>query len=183
MKNKNNKVGYLLYGTAIFILIAGFAIFVLEKQQVTDFYSKSLVVTDGSRPVNDVRYTPSDPTDNDSINEQKESGAINEQPTTPEQGAPVSIVLTAAGQDDPGGPVVVKVLLTDLTTGECTINMSKDEITKEYTSSVTNAGTYYNCNNTDIPLSDLSAGTWLLTATVSSNGRIGSVNKIVEVNK
>lgn len=181
MNKKKNKIGYLLYGAAISVLIGGFVIFALEKQQVTDFYDKPTYITTEARPVNDILYTPATPADNDSINEQKVSGATEEPPTTPEPGAPISIVLTAAGQDSPGGPVVVKVLLTDTQTGTCTISLTKNDVAKVYTGAVTNAGTYYNCDTADIPLSDLSAGTWELTVAIDGNGRTGSVKRTVEV--
>jgi hypothetical protein len=182
MVKKSNNLVKLLYILAIILLVVGFVIFLLEKSQVTDFYSKPVTTqpTD-TRPVNDVQYTPADPTDNDLINDQKADGTLDSPIIPPANGSPINVVLTASGQDEVGGPVIIKVLLTDVTNGACQVAMAKDGQTKNYTASVINAGTYYTCDGFEIPLTDLSVGDWVTTVTVTSTDRTGTAQQIIKV--
>lgn len=182
MSKQSKKSFKILYFTAIGILVIGLGLLILEKFQVTNFYTKPIETANvAPRPVNDVQYTPADPTDNAVINQKKQDGTIDQNPTPVSPGAPINVVLTAAGQDSVGGPVVVRVLLTDVTAGTCTISLTSAGTTKEYVNNVVNAGTYYNCEALDIPISDLSAGDWNLTVTVTSADRSGTAQQTVEV--
>lgn len=181
MKN-NISNGQLFYIACILVLVAGFILLIAEKLQITNYYTKPIAAVDvAPRPVNDVRYTPADPTDNDVINQKKQDGTIDQNPAPASTGAPINVVLTAAGQDNVGGPVVVRVLLTDVTTGTCAISLTNGATKKEYVKNVVNAGTYYNCEALDIPITDLSAGNWNLAVTVTSADRSGTAQQTVEV--
>ena len=184
MMNKQIKFGDLLYAVAALSLAGVFVFFILEKTQITNLYSKRLPnpIAD-VRHVNDISYTPADPQDNAETNQNKSEDKFGNSPVAPEPGAPVQVVLTAATQDEPGGPVVVRVLLTDVTTGTCTISLTKGVTKKEYVKNIVNAGTYYNCEALDIPISDLSAGDWNLEVKVTSGDRTGVVNQVVKVTK
>lgn len=179
------KIGKLIYIGAIVILSLVFIALLLEKSQVSDFYQKpvSNVSQVDQKEVNVVDYSPADPTDNNDINSKKNSGEIDQSTsqTPPQSGEPINVVLTAATQDTPGGPVVVRVLLTDVSSGSCLIKISKLDESKEYSRNVVNAGTYYNCEGLDIPLSDISAGQWDLSVKVTSGDRTGVATQIVEV--
>jgi hypothetical protein len=181
MKKQSNSIRFIYFGAIVALAIV-FGIFVLEKAQVTNFYSKPVVASEVAtvRPVNSVEYTPADPTDNDEINQKKADGTLGASNSTP-AGAPINVVLTAAGQDSAGGPVVVKVLLTDVTSGTCDMTLTQNEVTKSYSASVINAGNYYTCDGFEIPFEDLTVGTWNLTVTVTSTERTGSATQIVEV--
>lgn len=183
MKNNRVTIGKVIYISAAVALIASFLVLVLEKSQIINLYSKpSNINLDRDLTINDVDYSPADPSDNESINDKKESGGFesnNNQQTVP--GDPINVVLTAAAQDVPGGPVVVRVLLNNVSDGICNIKLSKSDLIKEYTLNVTNAGTYYNCDALDIPADELSAGEWDLLVEVNSGSRSGSANQKVEV--
>ncbi len=181
MKKQSNTIRFIYFG-AIVALVTVFSIFVLEKAQITNFYSKPVAASEvaTARPVNSVEYTPADSTDNDEINQKKADGTLGASNPTP-TGAPINVALTAAGQDAAGGPFVVKALLTDVTSGTCDVTLSKNNIVKSYSASVISAGNYYTCDGFEIPFDDLTVGTWNLTVTVSSTDRTGSANQTVEV--
>jgi hypothetical protein len=180
---KNSKIIKVIYMSAIAVLATSFLLVILEKSQVINIYSKPLPETSNEvRGVNEVDYSPADPTENDEINAKKESGQLGtDNQAQPEPGTPINVVLTAATQDTAGGPVVVRVLLTDVSSGTCNIAISKDGVTNNYTRNVVNAGTYYNCEALDIPASELSAGTWQLNVSVTNGDRTGAANQSVEV--
>lgn len=181
MEKSSNIMRFLYFGAIVALLVV-FSLFILEKAQVTNFYSKPLK-TLGSptiRPVNTVEYAPADSTDNDEINQKKADGTLGASNPTP-TGAPINVALTAAGQDAAGGPFVVKALLTDVASGTCDVTLSINNIVKSYSASVISAGNYYTCDGFEIPFDDLTVGTWNLTVTVSSTDRTGSANQTVEV--
>jgi hypothetical protein len=183
MKKQSNITKYLYFG-AITLLVMAFGILVLEKSQLINFYNKPLntIESNTARPVNDIQYAPADPTDNDSINSQKETGSLgNENNPTSESNTPISIILTAFGQDDVGGPLVIRALLNDVKDGTCTLALSKEGAIKSYTANVVNTGTYYSCEGFDIPVSDLGPGTWEISLTVNSGNRTGIAKQTTEV--
>lgn len=184
MKNNKVSIGKIIYVSAALALAVFFVLFVLEKTQVTNFYSKpvSNEVIYEENPVNKIDYSPADPTENDEINNKKESGELtNDNVDQTQPGEPIDVVLTAAGQDNVGGPVVVRVLLTDVNNGTCSIKISKDDVVKQFNRQVVNAGTYYNCEALDIPVSELSQGQWNLDVSVVSGDRSGTATASVEV--
>lgn len=179
---KQTKLGKFIYLGATAALLFTFGLFVMEKTQVINLYNKPADNNKAApaRPVNDVQYTPADPTDNDEINQKKGDGTIDSQNQVA-SGSPINVVLTAAGQDVVGGPVVIKVLLTDTTSGTCDIALTQNDIKKSYSSSVINAGNYYTCDGFEIPLDELGVGKWDLNATVTSTDRSGSASQTLEV--
>lgn len=179
--NKQSKSLQFFYVGAVMVLVVVFSGFFLEKTRITNFYSKPIIAQDTSiRPVNTVEYTPADSTDNDEINQKKADGTLGTTYQT-SAGAPINVTITAATQDVAGGPVVIKLLLNDVTSGTCDIALKKNEIIKSYSVSVINAGNYYTCDGFEIPLEDLSTGPWNMTATVTSADRSGSANQTIEV--
>lgn len=180
MKKQSKSLQFVYLG-AIMVLVFVFGGFVLEKTRITNFYSKPIAAQDTSiRPVNTVEYTPADPTDSDEINQKKADGTLGAtNPTS--AGAPINVTITAATQDVAGGPVVIKLLLNDVTSGTCDITLKQNEIAKSYSASVISAGNYYTCDGFEIPLEDLSTGPWNMTATVTSADRSGSANQNIEV--
>ena len=184
MNKQYKKTFHLFYYISVAVLIVGFGLLFLEKAQITNFYTKPNKQNVSTvRPVNDVQYTPADPTDNDETNQKKQDGTLDQNPAPAPPGSPINVVLAAAGQDNVGGPVVVRVLLTDVTTGTCTISLTNGATSKEYVKNVVNAGTYYNCEALDIPIGELTPGSWNLAVTVTSAERSGTAQQTVEVKK
>jgi hypothetical protein len=182
MKKQSNN-GKIIYFSAISVLVVVFGLFVLEKSHVTNFYTKaSPSEAEQVQPVNTIDYSPATPTDNEGINKQKEDGTLGSDTTQqPNNSAPINVVLTAAGQDQVGGPVVVKALLTDVKNGSCALMLTKDDVIKNYSAAVVNTGTYYSCDGFAVPVADLSAGTWVVNLSVTSGSRTGIAEQSTEV--
>ena len=181
MKKQSNHLGKFIYIGAIVILLLLFFSFVLEKTQITNFYTKPSTEISSSPVITDIiDYSPATPTDNVEIENQKVDEPVDNSNNT-DKNSPINVVLTAAGQDDVGGPVVVRALLTDVKNGTCDLKISKDSIIKSYSASVINTGTYYSCDGFDIPVSELNTGTWLINVTVTSDSRTGSAEQSTKV--
>jgi hypothetical protein len=165
---KNRKLAQILLVTASIILIGVFAVVVLEKNNVTKLFTNQEPAQQATepRPVNSVSYSPT------STTEQQEGDALKQElinnSNKPAKPGNITISFSAATQDTPGGPVIVKALINGATTGSCKLVMSKNGIEKTYNASVTNLGTYYGCDGFSVPVSDLSNGNWKATLTVTN---------------
>ena len=178
--NKFTKIALL---SATFILIAGFVIFGLEKANIINLYSKPAAVqqTEGTRPVNDVKYEPATTTEQTEGDRIKQN-LIDESNKQPQQTTKITISLSAATQDVAGGPLVVRSIV-NATSGTCKLTLTQGATKKEYTNKVTNLGTYNSCNGFDIPASDLSTGQWKLNLSVTNGQAYGEVSQEVNITK
>jgi cytoskeletal protein RodZ len=178
---KNRKLAQVLLVTASVILISIFVVIVLEKNNLTKLFTNQEVTQQSTdtRPVNSVSYSPA------STTEQQEGDALKQElinnSNKPASSANITVSFSAATQDNPGGPVIVKALINGTTTGTCNLVMSKGEVEKTYNASVTNLGTYYGCDGFSVPVSDISTGSWKAVLTVSNGSSSGSVEQQIEV--
>ena len=178
---KNRKLAQLSLVIASFVLAGVFTLIILEKNNVTKFFTNTPIAEQPSetRPVNTVSYTPASST------EQQEGDALKQQlineSNKPANSQSISVNFSAANQDVAGGPVIVKALINGANNGTCKLIMVKDGTEKTYTASVTNLGTYYGCDGFSVPVSDLSAGSWKALLTVTSGGSSGSTEQQIEV--
>ncbi len=180
MIKKSTKFGKIIYFSAIGLLFVGFAVLLLEKSQITDLYSKPVQVTATERPVNDIDYSPPTKEQQQEADQTKQQ-LIEQSNSTSPLPETISITLSAAGQDVNGGPLIVRSLVMGTTTGSCTLTLTKEGVTKEYSNQVTNLGTYYGCEGFNIPVSDLAAGTWQLTLKANNGNLNGSTSQEVVI--
>lgn len=175
MKN-NQKLPKIILIVASIALISAFGIFVLEKAKVTNFYNKPIQQPKKElRPVNDVSYTPASTTEQEEGEQIKQD--LQNKPSS--QNSAITISLSAAGQDEIGGPLIVKAIITGTSTGKCSLSLQKDSVTKKYEANLINLGTYFGCEGFSIPISDLSAGKWNLNLSIEGN----SISQEVEIKK
>lgn len=180
MKNskKFSKIALIL---AFLLLISAFIIFILEKTQVINLYSKPIkdITNEPVRPVNSVSYSTATNTETEEGNQIKQS-LIDQANNPPKQMSSIDISLSAAIQDIKGGPLIVRAIVKS-SSGTCTLLLSQGTINKEYSAEIINLGTYYGCNGFDIPASDLGNGQWQLKLKVSNGQATGEAAQKVEV--
>lgn len=171
-KNQTNFSRLALIVASI-LLIAGFGVLLLEKSGVTNIYTKPAATPapDVARPVNTVDYSPAT-TSEQAEGERIKNSIIEQSNTTPTTPSAITITLSAAGQDNKGGPIIVRSIINGATSGSCTLSLVKGSATKTYQSSVVSLGTYYGCEGFSVPITDLSAGTWKLTLKANGPGGI-----------
>jgi hypothetical protein len=178
---KNRNLAQISLVTASVILISIFVVIILEKNNVTKLFTKKEIAQESTepRPVNSVSYSPA------STAEQQEGDALKQElinnSNKPANSSNITVSFSAATQDTPGGPVIIKALINGATVGSCKLVLSKEGTEKTYNSAVTNLGTYYGCDGFSVPVSDLSAGSWKATLSVANGGSSGSAEQQVEV--
>lgn len=92
----------------------------------------------------------------------------------------LGVSFTAANQA--GNTLQVRLKIDQIISqGTCTLTLKKDGKTVTKTASVYASASLSTCKGFDVPLSELSAGTWQLSATVSSNSLKGSATSQTEI--
>ena len=180
---RKNKLARTSLVLASLLLVTVFALIILEKNNVTKFFTNSDTsqVTAGARPINDVSYTPATTTEQEEGDRIKQN-LIEESNKVPQTTSKINVSLSAATQDVAGGPLVVRSIV-NASSGSCKLTLTQGSTKKELTSEVTNLGTYFSCGGFDIPTTELSNGKWQLNLSVTSPNAFGEVSQEVTITK
>ena len=138
------------------------------------------VVTDQSKGTNQIDYSPSSPSDNDQINDQK-----NNPSSGTDSPATQSITATITNTRIVGSSAQVSVLVTGATSGMCELTLTKSDNSTPITKStnVIAKETIETCADFNVPRSDLSKGTWKASVIVKKDSLRSNVAEgILEVN-
>lgn len=92
----------------------------------------------------------------------------------------ILISISTAGQDNHGGPLVIGAIISNVSSGNCTYVLSKNEINKTYSSTINLSGTTYICNYS-VPFGDLSIGVWQLTVKAQKGDKSEEVTRSVTI--
>lgn len=178
------RAGIAILLTTLFIAALGLTI--LEKTHTTDLIkipNKNSVVNSPDR-MPGVNYTPPTKEQQEIINRQKsdldkQNNTSLPRPTTNQD---IGIQFINTMQDNPNGPVYINARLTNVTSGECTLQMEKDGTKVIKSAKIFMTGTYYSCEGFEIPMAELSIGDWKATLTAKSeDGRINDAQTHIKV--
>lgn len=150
----------------ISLLIGGFILLIalsfLGKNRIRTFFQSDpsnqpkTVSQINNEPDTKINYNPSNPSDNDQINQIKNSGGA----PTPQ---PVNDNMTATVTNTRvvNGLAQVSVLISGTSTGNCNLSLSKvGSTTVTATTAITNRNGIYTCEDFNISTTKLGAGTW-----------------------
>lgn len=94
------------------------------------------------------------------------------------QDIPVSI--TAANQN--GGTLQIRSLIESIISdGTCTLTLSREGKKISKTSNIQSMSSSSTCQGFDIPVSDLSTGTWNISLDIATEGKSGVVTRTVDI--
>ncbi len=166
---------------ASLVLIGFFTLLILEKNNVTKFFTNTQNTQESvePRPVNSVSYSPATTTEQEEGNALKQNLIENSNTKTEDQG--ITVYFAYAGQEVQGGPLVIEAYVNGTSSGNCKLSILKDAVSKEYTSNIVSTGGAYACSKISIPASDLSKGTYKLVMTATNGSISGSTKQQVEV--
>lgn len=172
-KNKLQEKRLSIFITAIVLLILSIFLYFNYKNYTLPWKEKNTINTIENENKSKDSQTPETPkSDSKKINDT----TVNDT----DKNSTRSIVLSAAGQDTKGGPLIVKAILTGYdTTGYCKLTVAKDLIAQSYEADINWTGTYYSCSGFSINLSELSTGRWNLSLTVIQNGEKSTASQYV----
>lgn len=172
--NKKWKIVPITLGVMCLILVI---IVIGEASGTTNLFGQNPSPTNQSNNGNVSLIDYSAATDEEKINApQKDQDNQNEILINPDEN--ITVTLSAAGQDEVGGPLIVRSILQNADGGGCTLVLDSGEVSRTYNSEVVFAGTYYACNFT-VPATELLPGEWNLSLTAKQNDTIGSVAKTI----
>lgn len=179
---KNNRLSKAILVLTSLTLVFGFSLFILEKFKIINLYTKpsNPIAANTSRPVNDVAYTPATTPEQNEGNQIKQNiiDESNKKPTNP---GTISVSLSAAGQDNPGGPLIVRAMISGTNSGTCNLSLTQGSAIKKYSAKVVNLGTYYGCEGFSVPFSDISVGKWQLNLAVDNGTINGNTSQEVQI--
>ena len=173
MKNKkaNKNKKRILYGLIATILVASAGVLFFKRDSVKSVFTKdtpsqSVPIADSSAEpkTNVVDYSPSTPTDNAQINEQK-----NNADQTPVKQVNASLTATITNTRVVNSLAQASVLVNGTTSGSCLLTLSKlgsSNVQKTVSVIVRNGIT--TCEDFNIPITSLSGGTWAVKIVLES---------------
>jgi hypothetical protein len=113
----------------------------------------------------------------------KPGGSDSTPAPTPQPGSnknSINMSFTAANQN--GSILQLRVLISSVVnTGECTLTMTKDGVTVSRTASVQALASSSTCKGFDIPVSDLSTGTWQAVINYENDTLTGTTSKAIAI--
>lgn len=181
------------------VLFVALVIFTLDRTNVINLTNrktnKSAVQTDGDQannipPANKIDYSPATPTDNQDINNQKESAVPpttpnpNPTPTPTPPAGDFTINVVQADQTSAGAAFQVRTILSKLSGGTCELRLTRSgqsDIVK--TASTIQQPTYMSCAGFDVPISEFHAnGDWhMLLKVTDPNGAQKTDERTVQI--
>lgn len=167
-KKNTNKRLYVAAAVVLFLLLG---IIFIKRNSVKNIFTDDISGTSPSisdtvkdKNVNVVNYGPSNPTDNDQINDQKKNADQSKTPVNTDLNATITNtrVVNSLAQ--------ISVLVSGASSGSCTLTLSKSgltDVTKTVSIVIRNGIT--SCEDFNIPVSSLSNGNWGVKVVLESN--------------
>jgi len=94
----------------------------------------------------------------------------------------VEIIITAKNQDQGSGVLQVRAQISAVvSTGQCTLTMSKAGQTVTKTAGIQGLASTSTCKGFDIPVSELSPGLWQSTLTYENDALTGSASEVITI--
>lgn len=165
-KSKSKKIKKLL--SFLPILLIGILVFI------------AYITIRNSQISNTVDTSSSTPTTSSSSDTIVDNKPKNQDSTPTPVDNSIGITVSAAAQDNAGGPVLIRTILENASSGECSYSLTRGDTTKSYSSTVVFSGTYYSCNY-DIPFNDLTMGTWNLNIDINMGNKSGHFNGSITI--
>jgi phosphohistidine swiveling domain-containing protein len=180
-KKSHQYIAIVASSMAILVVIA--SVVYVKRHALKEIFSATPQNTaTTTSPVSDppktnvVDYGPSTPSDNDQINQQKNDAG---KPLPPPTNSSIAATITNTRVTD--ALAQVSVLVTGATEGTCKLSLSKaGATTVEKTTAIITKESVITCQNFDVPVSQLSTGSWkaevvLLTTTGQSKVAQGTL--------
>lgn len=179
VKNNPNPALRLVFWLACFLLLAGTAVFILEKTGVTNFYRKPIAhtqVTEITSPTNTVDY-PITSSGSGNMQEDKTSGT--DKPIVSDTLSGVTNYKSVV--DD---MLSIRVTIYQvLSSGTCTLTLIRSSDGKQVskTAEIVQNPSSTTCAGFDIPTSELGTGSWNISVGLSGDDKTGRINDEVSI--
>jgi hypothetical protein len=166
IKNKSKNLNKKIFILVVFIFVFLAITVILNKEK------KSITVDQSNSPVVSINQKTEDT--NKAIKDDNSSSA------NVSSSLDLPMTVTAIGQDQKSGPLLIRTIVDNLDGGLCSYRLTKGSIIKNYSSDVIFSGTYYSCNYT-VPYADVTNGTWNVEVSASQNNKNGKVSRSIVV--
>lgn len=184
-KNKKNikKIMIFVAAALAFILIAGA---ILEKLHIINLFNSPTSQQNASEKQNSTKID-NNPATNEQINNGNDTktGSSSDTPPVPtvikgSDKKTVQLTISAANQNNQSLQIRVMIGAIE-SSGQCNLLLTNGTATVKKTAGAQSQATTSTCMGFDIPLSELSGGTWSITVDYSSDKLIGTVSQDVVI--
>lgn len=181
---KNTRASSKFIFIVIVALIGISLVFViLERTGITNIFQNTTPGSEQTKKTgeNNINYDPPTSEEKDLGNQIKDQAQHNESnlPTTSNDS--IAVAFSTAAQDDIGGAIIIRTIV-GTTYGNCSATLSGNNLSKDYSSTVKDLGSYYSCNF-DIPVDEIPAGSYTLIVSAKNDSSSGSASQTIEVRK
>ena len=89
---------------------------------------------------------------------------------------------TISTLEQSGDNLVVRTVINNVKSGSCSLKLTKGTTTIEKQAAIGLVTSYYTCQGFDVPISEMSLGTWSASVSISSDGEtVTSASRNVEI--
>lgn len=165
----------------VVMLSIGILLVILEKTNTINIIDKpGNAKTTGPNRLPGVNYNPPTENQRQEIERRKTEIIQNEQSNGID--STISVRITNAVQDTPGGPAFISTVLSGIRSGTCSLSLRKDSTVINRSADIMSAGTYYSCDGFQVEYNSLSPGTWNVSVTVKSlDGKSNETTTSLEI--
>ncbi len=174
------------------LIIVGFSVLVLVVAALTYVYALNGSILGWKKAQNtsnggNINYGPAT-SEQQQAGSKTKSGSNSDTPPTPttvpgSNKKNIQVSITSANPNSPNGPLQIRAQISAVDdTGVCTLTLTsagKTTVTK--TASTQSLASISTCKGFDVPLSELSAGTWSAQIQYSSTTLTGSITQDVVI--
>lgn len=129
------------------------------------------------------KETPQDSTsDNTDTPDGSEKTPVENEPSDPSLPSDaVAASITSANQN--GNTLQIRTLIEAVnSSGNCKLTLNKDGVTRTYTAGTQAQASTSTCKGFDVPISDLSIGSWNVAIDINVDGKTNHLTKTVTIN-
>lgn len=179
---KKNKKLYLIIA-AIFVLLAGFSyyVFALNGNLFGWQFRKDETSSVNMDPPTDDQVKAGQNAKEETVEEDQGKPGTGDGTPTPNLSGALTVGFSAVNQND--SKLQVRVMIEEvLSSGQCNLTLTDSSKTVTKSAAVYPTASISTCQGFDIPVSELSNGTWNITVNVISGGRNGQATTSFQVN-
>jgi flagellar basal body-associated protein FliL len=187
-KNKSKKIILIVIAAVVLLIAAGLAYVYLFNGNLLGWKKSSNESSINYQPPTDSQKSAGEETKANSVND-SQSNSTKQDPgdtpatpptTQPDGTSKVEVSITAANQN---GSVfqLRSIILAVVNTGTCSLTLTKGAAVVTKTAPVQASANSATCQGFDVPVSELSAGTWQATVSFKNDTLSGTTSKQITI--
>lgn len=180
--NHNKKRPLVIASVIVGILVLASAAAVIVVSQMANNNDRSNTPSDIVAPESEINLDAPSQEQLDAAQQQKEDSLTNDQ-TDQQPTSSLGVTITASNQNNASSRLQIRTLIDAvLGSGSCTLTLQKGSVIVSRSANIQAGPSNSTCEGFDVPLTELSAGTWSITVEATSGNASGKATSQVVIN-